>query len=152
MSSAQNLRAFKNKGKDVKLPVSGVTVKMRTVSLPELVKQGYLPAQLMSRALAGFPELTKEESSDPEAITQAMTDSVDFSFIILSSALIEPKLVREVKDEEKEVTLDDFEPEDVTHLMDVAQMSVNEYARFLRKSQERLHAVDDSEGSESETE
>lgn len=153
-SRASRLRDFKAKGKEVILPVSGETVIMRTVSLPSLVKNGRLPVDLMARAMAGFPEIEKAEKEveKGEKMADALLDADQFMFDVLSAALIDPKLVQDVADPEKEVILDDFEPEDQQYMMDVAQMSAAEYARFLRKQTERVSSMVNESRSEGEAE
>lgn len=147
-NAASELRRIANTGSEVTLPASSVTVRVKPVSIESLIRKGLVPSHLYSIVLRGAPELDAlQESSKPEDIEKfaEMALAADnWTYQTLKMALVEPKIVDEPRDGENEIAYEDLLEEDRHFLVNLLQVPVKEWERFLRESQPSVRDMDDS--------
>ena len=144
-----------NSGKEITLPVSGVQVRVRPVSLPVLVARGVMPSELLRQALSGFPDLDPKDEGDSGKLADAFMQVYNFECAILKAALVDPVFVAD--DEQAEnptdsITYSDLIPEDKDAIVGLCQTPIMRWERFLQEQGERLLTLHDSENAESEAE
>lgn len=154
-SKASEFRALTSRGEEITLPYSGLKVNIRPVSVTSLVRRGVVPQELLTEAMQGFPEVVRLEKSnkarDAKRFAELMIQADNYAFAILSEMLLEPRLSDDPNDEEC-ITLNDFAEGDVPFLLELSNVPVKEWKRFLSEQDERIRALGNNEEPENTSE
>jgi len=135
----------------VELPDSGLRVRLRPLSLGNLVRRGLIPNTLYLEAMKGFPELVAKKDDDVQAIDPAriaelmlMTD--DLMFTVLSESMVWPKLSLTPDIEKEEIGYEMISETDRHHIFGMVQTPVRVWVRFLSEQAPSVPVVADGDG------
>lgn len=150
-------RKLRQDGEEVILPYSGITVKVRPISLTSLVRRNLIPADLFAMAMAGFPELEAAAAgavpSDLSKVADMALGVDKWQIAVLTEMMIEPPFSEEAGREDA-LSLEDFAglEGDVQFLMGLAQIPVRNWEEFRQRQVERLRDMENGEGASDQTE
>lgn len=124
---------------------SGKVVRLRPVQLDRMLMRGEIPDMLTPIAASLlWEDETATERSDKDKYTNLVkyTELMD---VIISAALIEPKLALSGEPKEDEITLEDIELQDRIEIMQLALQSTEVLKKFRQQQEAGLAAVPSSE-------
>jgi len=155
VTPASEFRRVREQGELVTLPITGRTVRIRTVKPAALLRLGKIPDPLSELAMrVMFGPMSQKEYNKffgPQERREHALEVTESLRIVCTAALIEPRIVDNPQADD-EISIDDLEDVEQRFIFDLALLTAYELSRFRHQQTAGLEPVAAGESDAPEAE